>query len=117
MDDFLSRFLADLLSALLPVVASALAAWLIAQARLLWTRARVEQPAAVEVAEYLARLAVRAAEQAGAAQLIASKRDYALTLLEEWLETRGIRLDAHALAGLIEAAVYQEINRGKERLP
>jgi hypothetical protein len=111
MEHFLTIFIETLLKILLPVVFSALAAFLIAQAKLLWVRAKNQQPDLADTLEWVARTAVYAAEQAGAADLIDDKKDYAIEVAEMWLSAKGLPIDLDMIEAAIEAAVYSEINK------
>jgi hypothetical protein len=117
MEHFLTIFIETLLKILLPVVFSALAAYLIAQARLLWARAKAGKPDLADTLEWVARTAVFAAEQAGAAELILDKKDYAIEVAEMWLESKGLPIDLDMIEAAIEAAVYSEINKDKTPSP
>jgi hypothetical protein len=55
-------------------------------------------------------LFVQAAEQAKIAGLIQEKKAYALALAQEWLKSRGWKLDIILIEGLIEQAVFEEFN-------
>lgn len=113
MEHFLTIFIETLLKILLPVVVSALAAYLIAQAKLLWARAKNAQPDLADTLEWAARTAVFAAEQAGAAALIEDKKNYALDVAQMWLKSKGLPIDLDMIDAAIEAAVYSEINKDK----
>jgi precorrin isomerase len=63
--------------------------------------------------EWVARTAVYAAEQAGAADLIEDKKDYAIEVAEMWLESKRLPIDIEMIEAAIEAAVYSEINKDK----
>lgn len=65
----------------------------------------------------MARGAVQAAEQLGARKLIADKKSYAIKWLSNALEARGVFLDEETLSTLIEAMVFNEINRYKAGHP
>lgn len=113
MDKFWSEFLQSLLIAILPVLASMLVAVLGAQFKLLWAKAKSYNPDMTDMLEWAARIAVHAAEQAGAAELITDKKAYALDVAEKWLATKGLQIDLDLLDAAIEAAVYEEINKDK----
>jgi hypothetical protein len=108
--DFISRFL----SATLSVAASALVGLGIAFVRLQWKKFEAAQPDLADTLEWIARTAVAAAEQAGAAGLILDKKDYAVEVSEMWLRAKGMPIDLDMVDAAIEAAVYNEINRNKE---
>ncbi len=115
--DWLATLGIEIAKALLPVLVSALvgAAVIFAKAQL----ARVKQyaPDAIDQLTYVAELAVHAAEQAGIAGLIQSKKAYALEIAEGWLKAKNITIDLHLIDAAIEAAVWSEINKDKPTEP
>ena len=60
-----------------------------------------------------AKVAVTAAEQAGAAKLISDKKVYAMDIAERWLAEHGVHLDFELIDAAIEAAVYEQFNTDK----
>jgi len=58
--------------------------------------------------------AILAAEQVNLKGELIDKKEYALSVAEAWLAEKGIKVDLHVLADLIEAAVYEKFNWGKE---
>ena len=106
----LSAVLQSLLEFLLPIVAVAIISALMSWARLLWANAKRWNEPATELLAQAVRVAVRAAEQAGAADLTKNKREYAFNVAEEWLKARGIKLDTELIYAAIEAAVWLEFN-------
>jgi hypothetical protein len=111
--DVLSVFAQKFLEAALPVLASLLAAWLVAKIRQAWSQLSAKDP---ELAYWLssgADMAVNAAEQAQLAGLISDKKIYALGVLEKYLAEHGVKLDLVVMSAAIEAAVWTEINRDK----
>ena len=93
MNEFWSALLQNLLMAFAPVLASLVAAWLIAQIKLIWAKAKAARPDVIDTLEWAARTAVAAAEQAGAAQLIDDKKEYAMAVADAWLRAKGLDLD------------------------
>lgn len=114
MNEFWSSILQSVLVAVLPVLATALTAWLIQKAREVGKNINADTMTWIR---WAASTAVTAAEQAGAAKLITDKKEYALTLAEEYLAKQGIKVDLSLLSGIIEAAVMTEINKDKPVLP
>ena len=107
MSNFWSGILQQVLSITLPPLAVALVALVIA-----WIR-KVEKGLSADVMDSInlaVMMAVNAAEQAGAAQLIADKKEYALDLAQQYLAKQGIKLDLSLLDGMIESAVKTQIN-------
>lgn len=100
-----------LLPVLLGVVTAAVAEW--------WKVQRAGKYAEqIALAESFARTAVKMAEQMGISDsLIKTGRDkkyLAIQSLERMLYSYGIKLDLDTLADLIESAVLDEFNRGRE---
>jgi hypothetical protein len=114
MENFWSDLLQNLLMAFAPVIASLLAGLLYAQIRKVWAQFKAEKPDVAWALESAARMAVLAAEQAGAKELIEDKKAYAMNVAEKWLATKGITLDLDLIDAAIEAAVYDELNRQKD---
>ena len=107
MSNFWSGILQQVLSITLPPLAVALVALVIA-----WIR-KVEKGLSADVMDSInlaVMMAVNAAELAGAAQLIADKKEYALDLAQQYLAKQGIKLDLSLLDGMIESAVKTQIN-------
>ena len=102
-----SKVLEAVLIAILPPLAAALVAWMLAKAKEGWARAKQWNPAVTDLIEEAAKFAVRAAEQAGAAELIADKKAYALQIAESWLAQRNITTDLDLIDAAIEAAVLE----------
>lgn len=101
-----------ILVVVLPILATFVVQWLKAKvaavkngmdADLFW---RLEQAALI---------VVKAAEQMHANETIQDKKKYALALLNDFLMTRGIKLDLNMLEALVESAVLTEFNRPDER--
>lgn len=106
----LSAVLQSLLEFLLPLLAVAIISALMSWARLLWEKAKYWNKPATELLEQAVRVAVMAAEQAGAAEIISDKRAYAFSIAQDWLNARGISLDTELIYAAIEAAVWKEFN-------
>ena len=106
----LSAVLQGLLEFLLPIVAVAIISVLVSWAKLLWQKARLWNPDATDLLEEAAKVAVTAAEQAGAAKLISDKKVYAMDIAERWLAEHGIHLDIELIDAAVEAAVYRQFN-------
>ena len=109
----LSAVLQSLLEFLLPIVAVAVIGALVSWAKLLWAKAQSWNPDTTDLLEEAAKVAVTAAEQAGAAYLINDKKVYAMDIAERWLEQHGIMLDIELIDAAIEAAVYEQFNTDK----
>lgn len=108
-----SKVLEAVLIAILPPLAAAMVAWMVAKAKEGWARAKLWNPTVTDLIEEAAKFAVRAAEQAGAAELIADKKAYALQIAEAWLAQRNITTDLDLIDAAIEAAVLELFNEDK----
>ena len=109
----LSVVLQSLLEFLLPFLTVAVISALVSWAKLLWARAKGWNEPVTSLLEQAVRVAVMAAEQAGAAELIDDKREYAFGIARNWLKANGLNLDPDLIYAAIEAAVYQEFNSKK----
>ena len=113
MDDFWYKLIENILLAFLPVLASLAAGALFAWLRKTWAQFKAEKPDVAWILEQAASMAVAAAEQAGAAGYITDKKNYALDMAQAYLDAQGIKINLDLLDAAIEAAVFNEINKGK----
>jgi len=107
--DILADFAGQVLIIVLPFLASAAAAWLVAKAKQLLAEAK--DTAGSNVGYFLdqaAKMAVSAAEQTLKAN--AEKKAYALKLASDYLLARGVKLDMALIEGAVEAAVFDELH-------
>ena len=109
----LSAVLQSLLEFLLPIVAVAVIGVLVSWAKLLWEKAKSWNGDATTLLAEAAKIAVTAAEQAGAAKLINDKKVYAMDIAEKWLEQHGVHLDFELIDAVVDAAVYEQFNTDK----
>ena len=109
--NFWSNLLQQVLVIVLPPLCAAAVAFVVAWIR---KQEKLINADTLKQIENGARLAVQAAEQAGAAQLIQNKKVYALEWLQKWLESNKINVDVMLLDGLIEGAVLSEIKRWED---
>lgn len=110
--EFISEFVQGLLLAFLPVLASMASAWVFAKAKSAWLAYKESHTDSWAV-EQVARIAVRAAEQANLGGLIKDKKDYAVAIAQEWLNEKGLNITLDLIEAAIEAAVYQEFNKAE----
>lgn len=110
----LSKVIEAILIAILPPLVVALITFLIVKAKEAWARAKAWNPLVTEYLEKAAKFAVQAAEQAGAAELIKDKKEYAIQIAEAWLAANHITTDLHLIDAAIEKAVLELFNSGKE---
>lgn len=109
--EFLSEFVQGLLLAFAPILASLIAAWVLAKAREAWVDLKAAGPDIEWILKSAADIAVRAAEQAKMAELIKDKKAYALDIAEKWLLEKGVTVDLALIDAAIEAAVLSEFNK------
>ena len=110
----LSKVIEAILIAILPPLVVALITFLIAKAKDAWERAKQWNPTVTEYIEQAARFAVQAAEQAGAAELIKDKKEYAIQIAEAWLVANHITTDIDLIDAAIEKAVLELFNSDGE---
>lgn len=113
VDGFWYKLIENILLAFLPVLASLAAGALFAWLRKTWAQFKAEKPDVAWILEQAASMAVAAAEQAGAAGYITDKKNYALDMAQAYLDAQGIKISLDLLDAAIEAAVFNEINKGK----
>lgn len=113
MNDIVSAVLQSVLGYVLPLLAVSLTGLVVAKIRETWRRIEMKQPDLTYEVMKVTRLAIAAAEQAGAANLINDKKKYALNIAEKWLSDAGIKIDLDLISAAIEAAVFDELNRNK----
>lgn len=101
----LSKVIEAILLAILPPLAVALVAWIVGLAKVAWARFRELNPTVADYMELAAEFAVKAAEQAGAAELIDDKKAYAIGIAEKWLAEHNVYVDIDLLDAAIEKAV------------
>ena len=99
---FLWKLLENVLVAVLPILVTAITAWVVQKVREIGKTLNEKQMVAIQTA---VNIAVSAAEQAGLAGLIDSKKQYALDLAQSFLNKQGIKVNVSLLEGIIEAAV------------
>jgi hypothetical protein len=98
----------------LPTLAVTLIVALVGFIKKEWALFKAAQPTVADQLAMYARIAVEAAQQAGAAGLIASKKDYALEITTRWLDQNGLSgLDVE----LIEAEIERQVRDMKLNAP
>jgi hypothetical protein len=104
-----TQFLNNFLPPLAGVLGTFLAILALQWIRLLQAKIKAENPALFEQLEWLAALAVKAAEQAGAAGFIYDKKAYAIKFIQDWLAKYNLGdVDVSAIEAAIEAAVFEQ---------
>ena len=113
LNEVISLFLQSFLEAVIPLVVGLVAAWLLPKVIKVWKDLKAGNPEEVYLIEQIAAMAVHAAEQEAIAGFIVDRKEYAITVAEQWLAKYGIKLDISVLAAIIEAAVKEELNPDK----
>jgi hypothetical protein len=108
MQEFWGNFVTAFALALIPVVVPIVVGFV----KLLFAKAQAEleswSPSFAMVLEQGAKLAIMAAEQANAAKLIEDKKDYAVGVLQLYLDSHGYStIDLELISAAIEAAVKE----------
>lgn len=115
MEDILSTSLQvvldTLIRLLLPILLTAAVGYFYRQYQVLSARIPAEQ---LLLAQEIVRQLVLAAEQAGLTDAIQNegevKKEWVLQRAEEYLASKGIKLDLHTLSNLVEAQVLESLN-------
>lgn len=102
MDELWSVVNEALITLLVALIA--LLSWYVRQ----WLQQKLDA-GQLDIVTQVVGVAVRSAEQLGESN--EDKKRMAIRVAEEWLVTRGIRLDLNALDAAVEAAVYQELKQ------
>lgn len=111
----LSKVIEAILIAILPPLVAFLVSVGLAYAKRVWGDLKQRYPTVTELIEQAAVFAVQAAEQAGAAELIKDKKEYAIQIAEAWLEANHITTDLHLIDAAIEKAVLELFNSDDEK--
>lgn len=108
MNEFWSKFLQELILAMITIFLPTLLIWIIAKIRESWARFQVWKPTLATVLEQGAKLVVEAAEQSGIAGLVTDKKEYAISSLQAYLNAHGWKgIDLKVIDAAIEAAVKE----------
>lgn len=110
ISDFLAMLAQALLVVALPILIAAAAFWLKQKGDEIKSKLTKEQLAALES---IGSIAVRAAEQAGITKQIAgggAKKEYALQVAQNYLNSAGLKVNVSAIANVIEAEVLKQFN-------
>lgn len=110
----LSKVIEAILIAILPPLAVVIVSAAVAYAKKLWGDLKLRYPSVTDLVEQAAVFAVQAAEQAGAAELIKDKKEYAIGIVEAWLEANHITTDIDLIDAAIEKAVLELFNGNDE---
>lgn len=95
------------LLAALPILAAAVTRWVIGEIERQKTTLDAD---VLRNLEWIAQIAVHAAEQLNAAGYIADKKVYAMKVGEQWLKDRKISINIGVLESAVEAAILKEFN-------
>ena len=110
----LSKVIEAILIAILPPLAVVLVSVVLAHAKRVWGDLKRCYPSVTDLVEQAAVFAVQAAEQAGAAELIKDKKQYAIQIAEAWLVANHITTDIDLIGAAIEKAVLELFNSDDE---
>ena len=108
---FLFQLAQGVLLILLPALATMIAGWVLAKAKIAWLNFKEAQSGWASTLESIATLAVKAAEQLNVAELIEDKKSYAVQVAQLWLNDKGLKIDLAVIEAAIEAAVFDEFNK------
>ena len=112
MDEFWKSFVNALLMAFAPILAGLVAGWLAVTIKRIWAQIEADKPELAYTLDTIARIAVQAAEQAGASGYIEDKKQYAIEFIQNYLDAQGWGvIDVSVIEAAIEAAVYNEFNK------
>ena len=109
-----SKVIEAILIAILPPLVAFLVSIGLAYAKRVWGDLKQRYPSVTDLVEQAAVFAVQAAEQAGAAELIKDKKQYAIQIAEAWLEANHITTDIDLIDAAIEKAVLELFNGNDE---
>lgn len=103
--EFLSSFANEFLMQLAPAVAVFLAGWIAKVAGELWDNFQRRQPKVADYIGMAAKMAVSAAERAGADGYIKDKKEYAIEIAQSYLNSVGLKnINVSLIAAAIEEA-------------
>lgn len=107
---FVSALGQAVLMAILPVLAAVATRWVLEQVKAQAQKLSADQ---LKTMQWLAEIAVKAAEQAKLGGWVEDKKAYAINMCEAWLKSRGITIELDAIEAAIEAAVYEQFTKDK----
>jgi len=113
--EFVSKLAQELAVALLPVLAVFLMRWIKVKGDQVLARIEKEKPDLLGELTWIAGIAVKAAEQAGAAGFVNDKKVYAVAVVQDYLRSKNIPVDFGLISAAVEAAVMEEFNQWKTR--
>ncbi|MBO7631113.1 MAG: phage holin [Lachnospiraceae bacterium] len=105
--NLISKILQAVLEAALPVLITALAAWMVAKTAEVCKKLKEKNPEIYDGLYRIAAVAVRSAEQLIGSKRGQEKKEYAKKMIEKYLGSRGIHLDLDLIEAAIESAVYE----------
>lgn len=112
--EFFYGFLQAFLMAVAPILATVVTGAVVVWAKAKWAEFKRDNEVGAWQIEGYAKLAVKAAEQAGIAGFITDKKSYAVGVVQQWLDQKNIKLDFAVIEAAIEAAVFEELTRHKQ---
>ena len=106
--DLLSKVLQAVLEAAMPILVSALAAWLISKTREVLRKMKDANPELGEILTNISKAAVNAAEQSIVGTgMGAKKKAYAFNVIEKYLAAKGLSVDLDIIDAMIESQVRE----------
>ena len=106
--DLLSKVLQAVLEAAMPILVSALAAWLISKTREVLRKMKDAYPELGEILTNISKAAVNAAEQSIVGTgMGAKKKAYAFNVIEKYLAAKGLSVDLDIIDAMIESQVRE----------
>ena len=106
----IGELLTQILRILLPLCVAIIIRWAVE----LYLKIKEEQPNIIPLLDYFVEQAVYAAEQIYGSGHGETKKEYALQIIQGWLEEYGLNVDVKIISDAIEAQVYQSFHELKE---
>lgn len=108
------KIITEILLVVIPLLIPALVAWAYSMAATAWRDFQKSKPSLSWFLEDAASIAVKAAEQMGAAGLLTEKRAWAVSYTQKYLDAHGLHnVDVAVIEGAIEAEVLDEFNKDR----
>ena len=105
--ELVNKMLQTCLEVALPILVSALATWMIGKVVELFRKIAQKNPDAAAYLMEICSTAVRAAEQIFGGEKGKQKKQYAIKVVEAYLQQVGLHLDVGTIDAAIEAAVLE----------
>lgn len=115
--DLFSQILQIILQTALPLLVASGAGWMIGKCIEVFKKVKDKNPDLYETLVVISRKAVEAAEQIFGGEKGKIKKEYAVSVIEKFLDAKGIHLDVDVIVMYIESAVKELKDSGKELPP